>query len=155
MWKNVLYLVNIVWQVDIISFCVDVMIKKYIGYKGNRFDAKCKIVRAGNRGMPNHVSGRLLIIDNMLPAYSHHRWLVMQWFMVPLLLSSFNSSLSGQNGRHLADDISIYVLVNERFCIVIKISLKFAPKGRLENNPTLVQIMAWYRTGLGCTEICS
>ena len=33
------------------------------------------------------------------------------------------------------------------FCIPIKISLKFVPKGPLNNIPSLVQIMAWRRPG--------
>ena len=53
----------------------------------------------------------------------------------------------GQNGRHFADDISRCIFVNEKFCILIKISLKFVPKGPINNNPALVQIMAWHRTG--------
>ena len=31
----------------------------------------------------------------------------------------------------------------EKFCILIKISLKFFPKGQINNIPALVQIMAW------------
>ena len=33
------------------------------------------------------------------------------------------------------------------FCILIEISLKFVPKGPIDNNPALVQIMAWCRIG--------
>ena len=58
-----------------------------------------------------------------------------------------NSSPSGQNGRHFADYNFRCVFVNEMFCILIKISLKFVPKGPIDNNPTLVQIMAWHRIG--------
>ena len=32
-----------------------------------------------------------------------------------------------QNGRHFADDILKCILMNEKFCILIKISLKFVP----------------------------
>ena len=35
--------------------------------------------------------------------------------------------------------------VNEKICILIEISLKFVPRGPIENNPALVQIMAWYQ----------
>ena len=37
--------------------------------------------------------------------------------------------------------------VNEKFWILIKISLKFVSKGPIDNNPALVQIMAWRRIG--------
>ena len=40
----------------------------------------------------------------------------------------FNSSLPGQDGRHFADDIFKRIFVNEKFCILITISLKFVPQ---------------------------
>ena len=43
----------------------------------------------------------------------------------------------------LADDIFKCIFVNEKFCILIRISLKFVPKGPINNKPALVQIMAW------------
>ena len=36
------------------------------------------------------------------------------------------------------DDIFIRIFVKEKFCILIEISLKFVPKGPINNNPTLV-----------------
>ena len=44
----------------------------------------------------------------------------------------------GQNGRHFADDIFNCIFVNETVGIFIKISLKFVPRGSIENNPALV-----------------
>ena len=38
----------------------------------------------------------------------------------------------------LADDIFKCIFLNEKFFILIKISLKFVPRGRIDNNPTLV-----------------
>ena len=52
-----------------------------------------------------------------------------------------------QIGRHFADDIFKYIFFNENVWIPIKISLKFVPKGRINNIPALVQIMAWRRPG--------
>ena len=46
-----------------------------------------------------------------------------------------------------ADNISKCIFINEKFCISIRISLKFVPKGPIDNNPALVKIMAWCRTG--------
>ena len=51
-----------------------------------------------------------------------------------------------QNGRHFADDIFKCFFLNENVSIPIKISLKFVPKGPINNNPALVQIMAWRRS---------
>ena len=47
----------------------------------------------------------------------------------------------------LADDISKRIFINEKLRILFEISLKFISKGPIENNPALVQIMAWRRIG--------
>ena len=57
--------------------------------------------------------------------------LSFDWYM-PYYI---NSSPRGQNGRHFADDIFICIFVNEKFDILIKISLKFVPKGPIDNKP--------------------
>ena len=51
-----------------------------------------------------------------------------------------------QDGCHFADDISTSILLNENGCILITFSLKYVRKGPIENNPALVQIMAWRRS---------
>ena len=38
----------------------------------------------------------------------------------------------------LADDIFICIFLNGKFSILIKISLKFVPKGPIDNNQALV-----------------
>ena len=60
---------------------------------------------------------------------------------------AFNSLRPRQNGRHFADDIFKCIFFNENVWIPIKISLKFVPKGPINNIPALVQIMAWRRPG--------
>ena len=52
-----------------------------------------------------------------------------------------------QNGRRFAGDTFECIFLNENVRISIKISLKFVPKGPINNNPALVQIMAWRRSG--------
>ena len=52
-----------------------------------------------------------------------------------------------QNGRHFPDDIFKWVFLNENIWILLKISLKFVPKVRINNIPALVQIMAWHQPG--------
>ena len=37
--------------------------------------------------------------------------------------------------------------MNEMFCILIKMSLKFVPKGQIYNKSALAQIMAWRQIG--------
>ena len=52
-----------------------------------------------------------------------------------------------QDGRLFADDTFKCIFLNENVWIPIKISLKFVPKGPINNIPALVQIMAWRRPG--------
>ena len=58
-----------------------------------------------------------------------------------------NTLRTRQNGRHFPDDILKWIFFNENVWISIEISLKFAPKGQINNIPALVQIMAWRRPG--------
>ena len=43
-----------------------------------------------------------------------------------------------QDGRHFPDDIFKCIFLNENVLISIKISLKFVPKGQINNIPALV-----------------
>ena len=43
----------------------------------------------------------------------------------------------------IADDTFKGIFLNENVRISIKISLRFVPKGPINNNPALVQVMAW------------
>ena len=47
----------------------------------------------------------------------------------------------------LADNIFKCIFLIENVRILIQISLKFVPKGSIDNKPVLVQIMAWRQTG--------
>ena len=59
----------------------------------------------------------------------------------------FNSLGPRQNGRDFADDNFKCIFVNENVWILIEISLKFVPKGPINNISALVQIKAWRRSG--------
>ena len=48
-----------------------------------------------------------------------------------------------QNGQHFPDDIFKCIFFNENIPISIEISLKFVPRGPINNIPALVQMMAW------------
>ena len=45
-----------------------------------------------------------------------------------------------QNGPHFTDDIFKCIILNEKFCILIRISLKFVPMGPIDNKSALVQL---------------
>ena len=47
-----------------------------------------------------------------------------------------NSYPPGQNSRNFADEIFVCFFLNEKFCILIKISMKFVPKGPIDNKST-------------------
>ena len=64
-----------------------------------------------------------------------------------VLCHSLNTLRPRQDGRHFADAIFMWILFNENCCILIKISLKYVRKRPIDNNPTLIQIMAWRRSG--------
>ena len=49
-----------------------------------------------------------------------------------------NSSSPEQNGRLFTDDIFKCISMNEKFRILIQISLKIVPKGPIHKKPALV-----------------
>ena len=60
---------------------------------------------------------------------------------------SINTLRLRQNDHHFPNDIFKCIFVNENISISIKISLKFVPKGPVNNISALVQIMPWRRPG--------
>ena len=50
----------------------------------------------------------------------------------------FNTLRPRQNGRHFADDIFKWIFVNENIWIPIEISLRFIPRGPINNISALV-----------------
>ena len=67
--------------------------------------------------------------------------------LLGLFTDQINTLRPRQNERHFAYDIFKCIFLNENVWISIKISLKFVPKGLINNVPALVQIMAWRRPG--------
>ena len=65
----------------------------------------------------------------------------------PYLLFRINTLRPRQDGRRFADDTFKCIFLDENVRISIKISLKFVPKGPINNIPALIQIMAWRRSG--------
>ena len=68
-------------------------------------------------------------------------------YSLPQTLELFNTLRPRQDGRHYPDDIFKCIFLNENVWISIEISLKFVPKGPINNIPSLVQKMAWRRPG--------
>ena len=62
------------------------------------------------------------------------------------MVGPINTLRPRQDGRHFADDIFTCIFFNEN-CWILKFSLKYVHRGPIDNNPALVQIMAWRRSG--------
>ena len=75
------------------------------------------------------------------------RFLMLYCLRVMIDMWKFNTLRPSRNRRHFADDIFKCIFLNENVLISIKISLKYIPKGPINNIPALVQIMAWGRPG--------
>ena len=67
--------------------------------------------------------------------------------LVIIVCITVNTLRPGPNRRHFADDTFKCIFLNENVWIPIEISLKFVPKGSINNSPALFQIMAWRRPG--------
>ena len=79
--------------------------------------------------------------------YIQHIMYVKRFFSTWNDSQVINTLRPRQNGRHFADDTFRHIFLNGNVTILIRISMKFVPKGPINNNPTLVQIMGWRRSG--------
>ena len=87
-------------------------------------------------------------LDIRYPLLVHVRNCIPTWRQDTITLVQYLNTLRPkQNGRRFADDTFKRIFLNENVRISIKISLKFVPKGPINNIPALVQIMAWCRSG--------
>ena len=125
----------------------------------------CNFVQASMYSDCTTETAQLKILVFLIPLFTNRNWLIQHrdsvmdmwlhprkgWNAITHPCLNFNTDLTylppGQDGRHFADDIFRCIFANEKFHILIKISLKFVPKGPNDNNPALVQIMTWRRIG--------
>ena len=100
-----------------------------------------------------YIQHSLNFASNMEAPYTNCR---TKWFftLVTSVMTSqwdgnltFNTLRPRQTGCHFADDVFKGIFLNENVWILLQISLKFVPKGPIDNIPSLVQIMAWRRPG--------
>ena len=82
----------------------------------------------------------LLFLNFCLKVCIHFTCTGIVWWII-------NTLRPRQNGCHFADDTFSRIFLNENVRILFKFSLKFVPKGPIDNIPALVQIMAWRRPG--------
>ena len=74
------------------------------------------------------------------PCWEHTTWQALNTYIVGSECY-LNTLKVRQNGRHFADGIFKLIFLHETCYISIQIS--FSP---IDDNPTLVQIMAWHQT---------
>ena len=88
----------------------------------------------------------------LYPRFTRHKALVVITdgfrFHSMHLLALINALRPRQDGRHFQDDILKWIFFNENVWILNAILPKFVPKGPIDNNRALEQIMAWYRSGV-------
>ena len=66
--------------------------------------------------------------------------------IVMFRLMDGNTLRPGRNKRHFAYDVFKCIFLDENIWILMKISLKFIPKGPINNIPAWIQIMACHAT---------
>ena len=108
-----------------------------------------------------------IFLSSILPQFTHHLPLYCYpclhhtdahiWYdchanqpfqpLTPGQHGRLNTLRPGQNGRLFTDDTFKCIFLNENIRISTKNSLKFVPKGLINNIPALVLIMAWRRPG--------
>ena len=130
----------------------------------NAFQRKCILVENLLKGIPKGpndnklTSPRVMVCDKTVQMsvrwYSNRAQHEKEMYLARWSLRDtyrgvrfINTLRPRQNGRHFPDDIFKCIFLNENVLISIKISLKFVPKGQLNNIPALVQTMAWRRPG--------
>ena len=79
-----------------------------------------------------------------IPPYTYF---CLRPYEAQLYMAYINTLRPRQHGRHFADDYFKRIFWNENIGMSIKISPEFVYKGPINNNPALVQIMAWRRSG--------
>ena len=121
---------------------------------------------AGRKGQPGALSANLSELDILLQDLSSAQFMEVvdgrssitgrvggwgvggvNWVRVVTDSLSLNALRPRQHDRHFADDIFRCIFLNENIKILIKISLKFIPKGPINNIAALVEMMAWHRPG--------
>ena len=97
---------------------------------GHNESMKPKVIHNWSQGLSSHCVGLIILVE-----YSK------------LTTRRVNTLRPRQNGRHFPDDSFKWIFLNVNVWILIEVSLKFVPKGPINNIPALVQIMVWWRPG--------
>ena len=124
----------------------------------NSFNLWSKVVLFGKRilnkthtAAPEYIAEYLMylwrsaVTRSSLSSQVHHMPSNIFWCSC-VRLWKLNTLRPRQNGRHNTDDNFRLIFLNENVKFSTKISLKFVPKGPIDNIPALVKVMAWRRS---------
>ena len=95
--------------------------------------------------LKSRASGLQCLVDSIAGFYTW--WLCLLLHGWEVAYCSEKKSHLTHWGRDEIDGILKCIFLNANILISINISLKFIPKGPINNIPTLVQIMVWRRPG--------
>ena len=96
------------------------------------------------KGWTNNISALVQIMAWHSPGNKPLSELIHIWVTRPQWV---NTLRWGWNRQHFTDDIFKHIFFNENVWISIIVSLKFVPKGLINNNPSILWMMAWCLTG--------
>ena len=82
-----------------------------------------------------------------VPIYINYCNFLWEIRVIPVRNTRLKTLRQRQDGGHFPDDIFKGIFLIDDIWIAISISLKFVPKGQIDNIPALDQIMAWRRSG--------
>ena len=91
--------------------------------------------------------GHVVLTSKCLKQHQNCCWQPIQPLIWIILFYNINTLRPKQDGRRFPDEIFSCILLTENISILMNISLKSIPKGKVNNIPALVQIMAWRRPG--------
>ena len=122
---------KIYWRKQSSSFSIDFLPKSYLKTCLNVFKYRA------HDDTHQFSHSEYLWHDRSRPTLVH----VMVCLTILKFKVQVNSSPPGQNGRHFADGIFKCIFLNEKCCILIRISFNVDPKGPINNKWALVQVM--------------
>ena len=132
-------------------------VESYATYKIQELlKVKCSRYVSKTRSVKRHRTLLLRVLQNFLTTCASRKGNVRiksmyRSFCICLLrLSSIHTSyICNYTHLPLSKMAGIFkcIFMNEKFCVFIQNSLKFVPKGPIDNKSMMVQVIAWRRTG--------
>ena len=132
-----------VFETENVSTCQEIYTQIYFGtseFYGKYYQGSAETYQVDKNSIQRISTSHFATIElpEIYPGVPEMYWFTSLWL---------NTLRPRQNRSHFADDTFKRIFFNENVRILINISLKFVPKGLINDIPALVQIMAWWRPG--------